>query len=227
MRSRPSPEALFAAELCHRVANEFAALSAMVAIAKRAATGQSRELLEQGEKRVNSFAALHRLLIAPTKPDTVELSSQIEKVCLTIAETRLAPIAVSLTLRAEQCETSARIAWMLSVLVSEILTNAAKHAFRGGGGGTIVVTLEADDRNIALRIVDDGTGDVVSGSPMSGAGSNIIAELARTLGGTVTRVSTPQGTIVEVIASIDDFPRPPSPQGESPRRSDDAASVQS
>ena len=74
--------------------------------------------------------------------------------------------------------------------MSELVTNAMRHAFQGTGG-VITVEVLACDRSVGCRITDDGRGFPYVDP---GRGGVIVAALARDLGGWVTRECCPNGS---------------------------------
>ena len=84
-------------------------------------------------------------------------------------------------------------------IAQEALTNAAKHA----GAGRVVVSVEATDETVRLKVRDDGCGFAApEGHPRDangGWGLAIMRERAAAVGGTLSVDSSPgQGTIVVV-----------------------------
>jgi two-component sensor histidine kinase len=84
----------------------------------------------------------------------------------------------------------------LGLAVSEVLTNALRHAFSGRAGGVVVVEALRHQSELIVRISDDGVGmEPASGTP--GLGSRIIRSLAQRLAATILVESRPQaGTVV-------------------------------
>ena len=104
----------------------------------------------------------------------------------------------------------ARDATTLGIVVSELVTNAVKHAFLPGADGNIWIRfLKSAEHGVELRVEDDGQGLPESGANSSGLGALIIKQLARQFGGvphydlrqgggTVVRVELPNlGVAVE------------------------------
>ena len=79
----------------------------------------------------------------------------------------------------------ARDATTLGILVAELVTNAVKHAFPAGRGGTITVTLKRDEAGVpTLKVLDDGVGLPGEQLPGDGGlGSVIVRQLATQFGG--------------------------------------------
>lgn len=79
----------------------------------------------------------------------------------------------------------------LSLLISELLTNSFKHAFRPGQAGEIRITLREDSaETLVLTVADNGRGmgQAVAGKSR-GLGTAIAKGLVNQLGGTIDVVS--------------------------------------
>ena len=84
---------------------------------------------------------------------------------------------------AEQC-------WYVGLIVSELITNAARHAFNERAGSIRVETRSMDDQ-VLCTVIDDGAAAV---RPARGSGSEINDALAAQLGGTLSRTFSANGT---------------------------------
>jgi two-component sensor histidine kinase len=71
----------------------------------------------------------------------------------------------------------------LGLLISELVTNAYKHAFKSGGG-TINVCLETDASDFVLTVTDDGLGFAsdTDESKSKGLGMTLIDDLTDQIG---------------------------------------------
>ena len=79
---------------------------------------------------------------------------------------------------------AARDATTLGIVVSELVTNAVKHAFAPGLGGQIWIRFIKSDAGVPeLRVEDDGRGLPEGGATGTGLGAVIIKQLARQFGG--------------------------------------------
>ena len=92
-------------------------------------------------------------------------------------------------------------------IAQEALNNAIKH----GRPKAVVVTLEASNGALSLRVSDDGVGFDPTGSERKGMGLNIMRYRARMLAGTLEiQSNSPVGTTVTCTIA-----RPPAPTGGS------------
>lgn len=175
-------------ELQHRVANNLAIVSSVLALqARRAGSGSvTATALEDARERLATMARIHRRLYDPT--------SAIRDLPLYLEEFSRDLVAasgrdVSTRVEAGRVDLDVSRLTTLSLLVSELVTNALKHAFEAGRrGGEIVISLrEADPDNLTLKVSDNGRGlpQDFADAPRPGLGMQIVASLARQLGGEI------------------------------------------
>ncbi|HEV7227952.1 ATP-binding protein [Brevundimonas sp.] len=76
----------------------------------------------------------------------------------------------------------------LAVILHELLTNAARHAFVDGGGGAVAVAFSATRSGLSLVVRDAGQG---AAEPRKGDGLALIEGLVTQLGGSMTVETSP------------------------------------
>ena len=107
--------------------------------------------------------------------------------------------AEDLSVRPETCTS-------MGLVVTELVTNALKHAFPGQGKGIIRVSFAVRDPGWQLSVADNGVGcDIRSAIRAGGVGTRIVTTLARRLGARleISR-SRPGGLTVTLIHSPED-----------------------
>lgn len=67
----------------------------------------------------------------------------------------------------------------IALIVNELLTNAVKHAFADGRGGTLAVTAKAKGGRARIDVCDDGPGMPADASSAPGLGITLINRLSR------------------------------------------------
>jgi two-component sensor histidine kinase len=179
-------------EMHHRVANSFAILTATLR-REFGASMQSKlgESVDRFEARVAAFGALHRFLTIGAETGWISAHSYIEQLCAALAEAILNPLGV-------RCEVSADVAFLpaeccefLGLVIAELVTNSAKHAFQGRVGGLVRIEFLSTAEGWTCIVSDNGAGNSV---PSIGVGSQILARLVRALGAELVSKSEPKGT---------------------------------
>ena len=188
---------LFLGELAHRVSNEYAAVISRVELAAaRATTTEAKVTLEQTAERLHDFASVHRALQMPAE-DRVELSDYLGELCRALSRSHLLDQGIELTLVEEQVVLSSEQCWHVGLIVSELVTNAARHAFEERDG-TIRIEILVERDRVLCGVMDDGTWQ----QRRPGRGTKITDALAARIGGELLRDFGPCGTAVTLI-----FPR--------------------
>lgn len=177
-------EAMFK-ELQHRVANNMQFVSSMLTLQQRQVEGTpAAEALAQASARLRAMARIHRRLHDPANADR-PFGALVEELCHELLEATGARNIVCrvdippLTLAPDRVHT-------LSMIITEALTNAVKHAFPDGRPGTIRISLERiSEQEMSLIIADDGDGVPVGFQPANAAslGMKIMQALAQQLNG--------------------------------------------
>lgn len=165
---RPQPaladtEALIR-EADHRIANSLTALAGLVRmqaaeVAHRVQTltgPEAGRMLGEIGGRIDALGRLHRLLSRQTRSD-IDVSLHLKAVADAISEAL--PGVVLKTHWQTGCHISEKQAQPLALIVSEIITNAAKHAHPSGLPVHIDLSCRrrADGR-VGIEIADDGVG---------------------------------------------------------------------
>ena len=193
---------LFLAEFDHRMKNNCAIVAGLLDLQKRRASEPATAAaLETAQMRVDSIARAHRHLYRGTgQPGTVEISDYLTDLCAALAESLFLQGGITLSCDSDQAAVPRDRAVSIGLVVNELVTNAAKHAFPGRDLGTITVTLRnRDEGGWRVTVADDGVGmpkDVALPEKGNGLGSRLVEAFARQAGGTLTTESDGNGTRV-------------------------------
>lgn len=190
-------DALLLHEFCHRTANEIAAASAAVHLAKNSAPGAGSRLLKHAADRLDAFAELHRALARPIRART-NVARDLTVVCRAIASGASGASRSTVSLDVPETWVDGHTARRLVLVGAELVTNAVRHALEGRAG-RLEVSLYVISEDIVLQVMDDGPG-MRAGATTSrtGLGTGIIAQLVERASGTVAIDSGPSGTTVRV-----------------------------
>lgn len=185
---------LYLDEITHRALNDYTATISMLRLASMSmkdAVGQTA--LAAATSRLESAARTYQAL-RPSRGGAVRnLEDELERLCSSLASSILADRFIKLTLASEPVMLTARRSWQVSLIISELVTNAAKHAFGATRGGNISVSVRAVGRTLQCAVSDDG-----SASPdfAPGRGAGIVDSLAADLGGSISWALSSKGSTV-------------------------------
>jgi two-component sensor histidine kinase len=200
-------ERLLLQELTHRVNNEFASLIGTVS--RAAATSSNDEVkraLSGVEQLLYQHAEVHRVLQPPDLETFVDAADYIDKLCRSISRSRLERMNIGLVLAAAPLQLESGRCWRLGMIVSELTTNAQRHAF-AGRPGKIRVELFGARGLVRCTVSDDGSAPA---RIQLGRGSSIVEELTRGLNGRFERKFGPNGSSSTLIFPYRSSPPPGS-----------------
>jgi two-component sensor histidine kinase len=186
-------------ELNHRVKNTLAILQAVAVQTFRSATKAEREKFEG---RLGALAEAHNLL-STEKWQGSELQDVINRV--------LQPYLLNnperIKMLGPRVPLSPRLAVVLSMIIHEIATNAAKYGALSNDAGIVAIDWETIDvPKPKLRLIWTETGGPPVVAPVHrGFGSRLIERSARDqLGGEATVDFLPRGVVYTVICSLEE-----------------------
>jgi two-component sensor histidine kinase len=167
-------------ELNHRINNEFAAAIGIVTVAAaRSSNEEVKAALTGVAELLHRSADVHRLLQMPDHDTLVDTAAYLRQLCLSISRSRLDAKEISLVLSAQPLRLRAERCWRLGMIVHELISNAARHAF-ANRGGAIRVAVWQDGAFVKCSVQDSGS---VTTSIQPGHGLKIVNSLSRALGG--------------------------------------------
>jgi two-component sensor histidine kinase len=195
-RLRVAEEPLLLDELNHRISNEFASL---IAIVSRAATASGTEDVKRALRGVaqllHHYAQAHRALRPPDRETLVNAEGYLSGLCRSISRSKLEHMSIDLVLAAPPLLLESDRCWRLGMIVSELITNAARHAF-AGRPGEIRVELVRTDRFVTCTVSDNGSAPA---DVRPGRGIRIVEQLAKELNGSFERKFGFAGSTATVI----------------------------
>jgi two-component sensor histidine kinase len=192
---------LMLSEFEHRVKNNFQIVASMLDIQRRRVSDPAAsEALGSALMRVDSIARAHRHLNRDGQASEVNVSEYLRDLCDTLSDALLLRGGVTLTCDADAARIPRDHAVSIGLVVNELVTNAAKHAFAGRETGTIRVSWKhLPEGGWRLTVADDGVG-LPPGSRAKrkdgGLGQRLIEAFAKQAGGTLTTESDANGTRV-------------------------------
>jgi chemotaxis protein methyltransferase CheR len=190
-------------EMQHRVANTLQIIASILLLKARTVQSEETRLhLHDAHQRVMSVATVQQQLQASRHGDTIEIGPYIRKLCDSLADSMIGDRRpLSLTVQATAGSAVSGEAVSLGLIVTELVINALKHAFPGGGEGEILIRYDVDGADWRLSVADNGVGRRDNGGERTrvGLGTSIVEALAQQLKARVEVSSGPQGTSVAIV----------------------------
>ena len=178
-------------EFSHRINNEFTSAIGAISIAARSANNEANAALAAVQDQLQNYAQVHHALQLPEHSSRIDVAAYLQQLCQAISRSKLDRKGIELRLVERPFRMDSERCWRLGLIVSELITNAERHAFRNAGG-CIRVELLPSQSFAECRVTDDGTNEGNINLP--GHGLSIVEALARSLGGTIDqRHRGPQG----------------------------------
>jgi PAS domain S-box-containing protein len=149
-------------EVHHRVKNNLQVISSLLSLQQRTADPSAQEALADSQMRVRAMGLIHELLYERSDASVIDLLAYLRRLIRllhdSVGATR-SPIAVEFeSLCTNGPALDPQRAVPCGLLVTELVTNAIKHAFHGRATGRVVVRIAQLQTSVCLSVDDDGTG---------------------------------------------------------------------
>ncbi|TFW56715.1 sensor histidine kinase [Bradyrhizobium sp. MOS001] len=192
----PSIEHILLREMSHRMNNELSSAIGVIAVAAaRSENDEARATLIAVQNQLQNYAGVHHSLAMPEYDTAIELNAYLHRLCKAISRSKLEGCGIELSLSLYPVRMSSGRCWLLGMIVFELVTNAARHAF-SGRSGAIHLELLTNGKLVECRVTDNGRSNT---EVMPGCGLKIVEALARHLSGTVSVHSGNGGTTSIVL----------------------------
>jgi two-component sensor histidine kinase len=168
-------------EAHHRIKNNLQAVTDLISLELDAAErAGGSESLRDSIERIQAISLVHDLLSRDTELELVDIQQLAERLVPTVLRAcSRSATAIELNLSVPSRLLSSRKATALALVLNELISNAAKHAFPGRPAGTLQVGLADEGERLLLVVQDDGPG-LPHGFDLD-QHSNVGLQVARTL----------------------------------------------
>lgn len=191
-------------EINHRVKNSLNLVTSLLSLQIGKKTEfEVQQQLREASNRVSAIARAHERLYQNDDIEVMELGGYLRDVCH------------DLNLSASGCSVEVEVvlgiriatdrAIPLVLLVTELITNAVKHAYPGQSKGKVKVSLtRKDPDHIVVTVADDGVGLAAGFDPdgSKGLGMRLVRVLAGQLGATLNFRDRHPGCETEVVVPL-------------------------
>jgi two-component sensor histidine kinase len=197
-------QAMLTREMSHRVKNSLASVVGLLRVQSRNAPSVDvRNALKDAASRITTIAQVHDHLWRSTKIGFVDIADFAGELCRKLQET----VSHTVCCTFGHLMISADKAVPLGLLINELVTNSAKHAYPDGCG-EIHVSGERRGTDLHVDVSDRGIGlpkDFDIDQPRASLGFKVIKSLVAQLDGRIAVASkTQQGVTVQLDVPLDE-----------------------
>lgn len=183
----------------HRMKNTLTLLGASVRRDfTRARPGDMPAAVDRFERRLVAFGRLYQLLSNDDDGSTIIVEEFFENLCGALSEALLEPAGIRCEAAIESGTLPASQGHRLALMLTELVTNAAKHAFPNKKDALIRVDVVCRDGCWLCTVADNGIGAT---APLQGTGSRILEGLARSIRARMYGETGQGGTRVTIAMS--------------------------
>jgi len=189
-------------EMSHRFRNQLQIICNLLDIqASRTSNAETLDALKQCRARVGSIAMVHDMLRPDSSEQKVDAGQYLESLVAAIAAAWCGEDSpVKAQVRAAKIMLKPARAAVVGLIVTELVTNALKHACAADATGRIEVEAHQDNSQVHLVVSDDGRGlpEGVSIENSTAGGLRLVKALVAQLKGRVEYERT-KGTKFTIV----------------------------
>jgi PAS domain S-box-containing protein len=184
-------EVVLRRELHHRVKNNLQVIISLLYLQSvKVGDPTAQGLLRESQNRVRSMALIHEMLYQKEDPTSILFSDYVRQLGADLLLTYRLTREVELQVDSQGLHLSIQAAIPCGIIITELITNALKHAFPSGRRGRIEVFLETGpgENTLTLCVRDNGIGfPEHSGlARVDSMGLNLVRDLSQQLGGSLS-----------------------------------------
>jgi two-component sensor histidine kinase len=189
----PNPDGtLLLRELNHRLNNELTcAICAVSVKAMQSDSAAVKTALLDVVELLHQCADVNRALRMPDRRNLTDAARYLQRLCFSVTKYQLDRLAIRVLFSADDLRLEGERCWKLGLIVSELLTNVARHAQFDARDPDLRVELMLAGNVVKCRVADNG---FASEPVRRGRGLAIIGELASSLGGRVHTSCAAEGS---------------------------------
>ena len=213
LRQSLSEKELLLKEIHHRVKNNLQTISSLLYLQTLSTENQQEvAAIREARARVTSMGLIHQKLYQSADIATIPFLDYVQSLIEFLKESYgVDPDRVRIGIEVQPPDLSLDIDTGIpcGLIISELVTNALKYAFRGRAGGTIRIRIARDGEQYILSVSDDGIGLPADFDPANARtlGLTLVSGLVGQLDGTLDIGKGP-GTTVNIRFSPKPFASP-------------------
>lgn len=174
-------------EINHRIGNSLQFVSNFLMLEGLHTDPLVTKHLHASADRVARIGRIHHRLSQSGQGEVADIGEYLEELCEDISDSLSLDSGYQVVVKSEPVELPSTLITLLGLIVNELVTNSAKHAYPDSQTGKIEVSFNAIDDLCVLSVSDDGVG--LSKNSMegrhSGLGTKLIQSLVRQIHGEI------------------------------------------
>ncbi len=176
-------------EIHHRVKNNLTVIVSLLGMqSRRSKDDRVRDALTDTQNRVQSMVTVHEMLYGSDDFTQIDLRAYLRRLASNLLGSYACESRVALMVNVPPGAVDLDTALPIGLLLTELISNALKHAFPGGRRGTVTVSVEYQEDAVRLTIRDDGIGfpEKFDAETSPSMGMKLVSSLTRQLNGRLT-----------------------------------------
>lgn len=147
-------------EIHHRVKNNLMIMSSLLNLQSQYIEDEKTlTVFQDSQNRAKTMAMIHQKLYQSTDLKNIDFGDYIRNLTTELYQSMVMVFDnIKLEFNVEDIKVDLNMVVPLGLIVNELVTNSIKHAFPGDKYGTITLELYRKDKNIVLKVSDDGVG---------------------------------------------------------------------
>jgi len=183
-------------EVHHRIKNNMSVIHSLLRLhSEKQADAVSRTILHDVAARLQGMIVLYDKLYRSERIASLSIKEYLPALVQGVVD--LFPNSDSVRVEAliEDIDLDAKPLFSVGMIISELVTNAMKFAFRGRERGTIRVSARMRDGRMSIELEDDGIGipESFTAEDSPGFGMQLVGMLAKQIGASIS-ISRESGT---------------------------------
>lgn len=160
LRSSLKQRQMLLKEVFHRVKNNLQIVSSLLSLQiLHCQTEEAKPILEDVQNRIFSMSAVHEMLYGSDTIDLINCAEYFKKLCEHITHALTDPVKnIQLKFQASGISMPMDYAIPCGLIVTELVSNAFKHAFHQQTEGLISISLQKETEGFVLKVDDTGCG---------------------------------------------------------------------
>jgi two-component sensor histidine kinase len=154
-----------------------------------------RDAVTTLEGRLMAFAGVHRTLHTCSASGRIDVPTYFAKLCAQLCSAQFAPRGIHCDFSADEGDVRPEVGEKLGLILVELVTNCAKHAFPEPWGGSVQISFRRQEGGWTCVVRDDGRGMQPG---QAGEGLRLVRDLAHAIQAEVTFQSDGGGVQVTV-----------------------------